>query len=64
MIKSIVIHFISDNDFYTVFIPSDEAITEAGLSTLPVEELRDILLFHFVQGEMIFTDGKQPQALL
>jgi hypothetical protein len=52
--------FITDNDNYTVFIPSDEAIEAAGLGTLPVDELRNILLFHFVQGEMIFTDGKKP----
>jgi hypothetical protein len=54
--------FITDNDFYTVFIPSDKALEDAGLNSIPVDELRNILLFHFVQGEMIFTDGKKQSA--
>ena len=52
--------FVTDNDFYTVFIPSDEALIEAGVDAMPVNQLRNLLLFHFVQGEMIFTDGKKP----
>jgi hypothetical protein len=52
--------FITDNDFYTVFIPSDAALNEAGVDAMPVNELKNLLLFHFVQGEMIFTDGKKP----
>lgn len=54
--------FVSDNDFYTVFVPSDEAIADAGLSTLPKDTLQKVLLFHFVQSDMIFTDGKKPAA--
>ncbi len=52
-------NFVTDNDFYTVFLPSDKAIDDAGLNALPVAQLRNILLFHFIQGEMIFTDGKK-----
>jgi uncharacterized surface protein with fasciclin (FAS1) repeats len=55
-------NFISNNEFYTIFIPSDEAIQEAGLNSLPVDELRQVLLFHFVQGELIFTDGNKPSG--
>jgi len=51
--------FISDNDFYTVFIPGNEALNSAGVDSMPIDELRNFLLFHFVQGEMIFTDGKK-----
>ncbi len=54
-------NFISDNDFYTVFIPSSNALTEAGVDALPIPQLRNFLLFHFVQGEMIFTDGKKQK---
>jgi uncharacterized surface protein with fasciclin (FAS1) repeats len=54
--------FISDNDFYTVFIPTDNAIDESGINNLPVDQLRNILRFHFVQGNMIFTDGKQNEG--
>lgn len=52
--------FVSNNEFYTVFVPTDEAIDESGLNSLPVAELKNALLLHFVQGEMIFTDGKKP----
>jgi uncharacterized surface protein with fasciclin (FAS1) repeats len=55
-------NFISNNEFYTIFIPSDEAIQEAGLNSLPVDELRQVLLLHFVQGELIFTDGNKPSG--
>jgi uncharacterized surface protein with fasciclin (FAS1) repeats len=55
--------FITDNDFYTVFIPTDQALDAAGVNTMPVSELKNLLLFHFVQGEMIFTDGSRPAGL-
>jgi uncharacterized surface protein with fasciclin (FAS1) repeats len=59
--KELKLNFISDNDFYTVFIPNSQALDEAGLNTLPVDQLKNILLFHFVQGDMIFTDGNKPK---
>jgi uncharacterized surface protein with fasciclin (FAS1) repeats len=54
--------FITDNDFYTVFIPTDQALDNAGVNTMPVNELKSLLLFHFVQGEMIFTDGSRSSG--
>jgi hypothetical protein len=30
------------------------------VDTLTVDELRDFLKFHFVRGDLIFTDGKKP----
>ena len=55
--------FINESEYYTVFIPSVEAINEAQLNSLPVNELRQVLLLHFVQGEIIFTDGNKPAKL-
>lgn len=52
-------NFVSDNDFYTVFVPSDEALDNSGINNLPVAQLKNVLLLHFVQGDMIFTDGKK-----
>lgn len=49
--------FISNSEFYTVFVPSQEAIDNAGLNSMPVEELRKVLRLHFVRGKLIFTDG-------
>ncbi|MEZ5106243.1 MAG: fasciclin domain-containing protein [Draconibacterium sp.] len=52
--------FVSDNEFYTVLIPTDAALDSAKVNTMTVEQLKTFLQFHFIQGEMIFTDGKQP----
>ena len=52
--------FVSNNEFYTVFAPTDEAIEASNLNELPVEELRSRLLLHFVKGDLIFTDGRKP----
>ncbi|HDR50041.1 MAG TPA: hypothetical protein ENN90_00260 [Mariniphaga anaerophila] len=51
--------FITESDYYTVFVPSEEAIEEANLNALPIDELRQILQLHFVQGDIIFTDGNK-----
>lgn len=53
-------NFVSNNEFYTVFVPTEEAINNSGLDTLPKEQLARALMLHFVQGAMIFTDGKEP----
>lgn len=50
--------FINETDYYTVLVPSDEAIAASNLNSLPADELGQILKLHFVQGELIFTDGK------
>jgi uncharacterized surface protein with fasciclin (FAS1) repeats len=55
--------FINESEYYTVFVPSVEAMNEAGLNSLPVNELKNVLLLHFVQGEIIFTDGNKPAKL-
>lgn len=52
--------FISENEDYTVFIPNDSALSTFRYDTLTTEELRKFLMLHFVQGDMIFTDGNKP----
>ncbi len=54
--------FVTDNEFYTVFIPSDQALDDAGANALSIPDLKKLLQFHFVQGDMIFTDGKKQQG--
>jgi uncharacterized surface protein with fasciclin (FAS1) repeats len=54
--------FVTDNEFYTVFIPSDQALDDAGANDLSIPDLKKLLQFHFVQGDMIFTDGKKQQG--
>jgi len=52
--------FTSDTEFYTVFIPSDEALDSAKVNDMPKEELKQFLMLHFIQGEIILTDGVKP----
>lgn len=49
--------FIKESEFFTVFIPSNSAIENSNLNSLPIDELRNELLLHFVRGSLIFTDG-------
>jgi uncharacterized surface protein with fasciclin (FAS1) repeats len=53
--------FISENQFYTVFIPTAEAIETSGANDLPAgsKALKDFILAHFIQGDVIFTDGNR-----
>ena len=51
--------FISENQFYTIFIPTEEALEEAGAGALTGAELRRFIQLHFVQGDVIFTDGRK-----
>jgi uncharacterized surface protein with fasciclin (FAS1) repeats len=54
--------FISENENYTIFAPSDEALNNSGADTLNKEDLVKFLLLHFVQGDFIFTDGNKPSG--
>jgi uncharacterized surface protein with fasciclin (FAS1) repeats len=51
---------MSEGEFYTIFIPSAEALDNYGLDTLSTGDLEKLLRYHFVRGELIFTDGKKP----
>lgn len=50
--------FLSENEIYTVFIPNDDVLREFRADTLPRAELQELLKLHFIQGELIFTDGQ------
>jgi uncharacterized surface protein with fasciclin (FAS1) repeats len=54
--------FMSDNQSYTVFAPSDSVVTATNLDGLTQKQLQSVLMMHFVQGEMIFTDGSKTEA--
>lgn len=54
--------FISDNQYYTVFVPSDSILNVTNTSGMTTKQLQSFLLLHFVQGDLIFTDGKKPEG--
>jgi len=51
--------FISNNEFYTIFIPTDDALNSANVSSLSNAELQALILLHFIQGHIMFTDGNK-----
>lgn len=56
------ITFIDPSERYSIFMPSDAALTAAKVDTLSVPELKDFLQFHIVRDEFIFTDGRQDRG--
>jgi hypothetical protein len=50
-------NFISEGELYSIFIPDDAALDSARLDTLSRADLKDLLMLHFVKGDLIFTDG-------
>ena len=54
--------FLTAGEFYTVFIPTEQALINYNADTLTVNELIDFIKYHFVKGELIFTDGRKPSG--
>jgi hypothetical protein len=54
--------FINPTERYTIFVPSDAALNSIQADTLSIEDLRKLVSFHIVRGQLIFTDGRQPQG--
>lgn len=55
--------FMSDNQSYTVFAPTDSVLNLINTNVMSVKELQDFVLLHFVQGDLIFTDGNKTSGL-
>lgn len=53
-------NFLSPDEFYTVFAPTDAALADFPVGSLTADKLKKFLRMHFIQGALIFTDGNQP----
>jgi uncharacterized surface protein with fasciclin (FAS1) repeats len=53
--------FIDPTERYTIMVPSDDALNSIQVDTLSNEELKKLVSFHIVKGQLIFTDGRQGQ---
>jgi uncharacterized surface protein with fasciclin (FAS1) repeats len=51
--------FISNNEIYTIFAPTDSVLNLIRADTLPIPELKQFCLMHVIQGDIIFTDGNK-----
>jgi hypothetical protein len=54
--------FMSDNQNYTVFVPSDSILTVTNTDAMNTAQLQNFVMMHFIQGELIFTDGNSRDA--
>lgn len=54
--------FLSENKLYTIFAPSDKALQDIKADTLTGVNLQNFLKLHFIQDEMIFTDGRMSSG--
>jgi len=51
------LNFLTEGEALTVFVPTDAALLAVGADTLPHDELKELLLSHFVTGLNMFTDN-------
>ncbi|HAH26046.1 MAG TPA: hypothetical protein DCL77_20180 [Prolixibacteraceae bacterium] len=51
--------FMTENLNYTVFAPSDSILNLTNTSDMSPKELQNFVLLHFIQGDLIFTDGNK-----
>jgi len=58
--NAFIYKFISETDNYTVFVPTDSALNAYNIDTVSIENLKKLIRLHFIQGEIIFTDGNKP----
>ena len=54
--------FMSPTVNYTVFAPSDSLLNAMTMTTnaMSTAELKNFVMMHFIQGDIIFTDGNMP----
>jgi uncharacterized surface protein with fasciclin (FAS1) repeats len=53
--------FLNNSNYYTVFAPTNSALWDYRADTITDKKrLKKFLMMHFIQREMIFTDGKKP----
>jgi len=55
-------NFISESQQYTVLVPTKAALDAANANALAGNHLVNFLKTHFIQGNMIFTDGNKTSG--
>jgi hypothetical protein len=54
--------FVSDNQNYTVFAPTDSLLNTMNTDALTIPQIKNFVMMHFVQGDLIFTDGNKQSG--
>ena len=59
---------LSGNESFTLFAPTDDAFVSAGIdlatTTLTVDELTDVLLFHAIPGKIMSSDIAEGETII
>jgi uncharacterized surface protein with fasciclin (FAS1) repeats len=56
------LYLINERELYTVFAPSNSALSNFQPDSMSTEELQQFVKYHFVWGDHVFTDGNQPEG--
>jgi uncharacterized surface protein with fasciclin (FAS1) repeats len=56
------LRFLTAGESYTAFIPSNEALLQHNVSSMSAAAKVQFIQYHFVKGDIIFTDGKKPAS--
>jgi uncharacterized surface protein with fasciclin (FAS1) repeats len=54
--------FMSPDENYTVFVPTDDVLAGMDFTGMSTDQLRKFIMMHFIQGSLIFTDGRNPEG--
>ena len=49
--------FITEGEYYTVFVPTVEALNKVDTKILTLKQKQDLVKHHFIRGARIWTDG-------
>jgi len=56
------LRFLTAGESYTAFIPSNEALLQHNTASMTNAAKVQFVRYHFVKGDIIFTDGKKPAS--
>ncbi|MDX2432146.1 MAG: fasciclin domain-containing protein, partial [Bacteroides sp.] len=54
--------FLTEGETYTVFVPTEEALSNYNTDTLTNSELQAFIKYHFLRGAKIWTDGSSSSG--
>ncbi len=55
--------FMNESEFHTILAPTDEALLNFNTDSLTLEELKQFIKYHFIIGDLVFTDGNKPAGV-
>jgi uncharacterized surface protein with fasciclin (FAS1) repeats len=60
--SALTANVVSKLEKYTIFVPTDSALSQIDTDTMSVADIKKLLLSHFITGAHIFTDNKMAEG--